>query len=123
MRLRDSSWIAHALAALAMLTVLVAQDVERSRASTSPSAHGRIERPTLRVSPEATRLGRMAPGGTTFGVTTPQRNLTGFIGNPPPSPTPPGFPFGPPGGSWVPAGPSSVSGPEIRFYSPPSFVP
>jgi hypothetical protein len=56
----------------------------------------------------------MAPAGTANGSTTPLTNDTGQVQNPPHSPTPPGFPFGAPGGSYAPAGPSA-SGPTPGF--------
>jgi hypothetical protein len=69
---------------------------------------------TVDVSPQATGQSRLAPAGTANGSTTPLTNDTGQVQNPPASPTPPGFPFGAPGGSYAPAGPSA-SGPTPGF--------
>lgn len=73
---------------------------------------------TLDVSPRATGQSRLAPAGTANGSSTPLTNSTNQITNPPRSPTPPGFPFGAPGGSYAPAGPSA-SGPTPGFRSHP----
>jgi hypothetical protein len=62
------------------------------------------------VSPEATGQDRMSPAGNEHGTSEPQRNATGAVNNPPSSPTPPGFPFGPRGGNYAPVGPPA-SGP------------
>src|SRR6266568_2494700 len=61
-------------------------------------------RTRIDVSPQATGQSRLAPAGTTNGTSTPLSNATGNLPNAPTSPTPPGFPFGLPGGSYAPGG-------------------
>ena len=74
--------------------------------------------PKVDVSPEATGQQRLSPAGNEHGTSEPQRNATGSVPNPPPSPTPPGFPFGPRGSNGNPIGPPS-SGPQVDTSSLP----
>ena len=76
------------------------------------------EPPKVNVSPEATGTDRFSPAGNEHGTSTPQSNKTGSVVNPPESPTPPGFPFGPPGGNLNPAGPPA-SGPQVNMNQLP----
>lgn len=85
-----------------------------SAQAAQPAATTQTSGVRVDVSPRATGQSRLAPAGTTNGSSTPLTNDTSQIQNPPHSPTPPGFPFGAPGGSYAPAGPSA-SGPTPGF--------
>jgi hypothetical protein len=76
------------------------------------------DEPQLDARPRKTGQSALAPAGTTFGSETPLRNVTPPQADPPQSPTPPGFPFGPRGGSWAPAGPGQSGAPYPTGFTP-----
>ena len=99
--------------AVAGVTALAAPAFAKPPPPTKPTKTIKIE-----AAPQQTGMSKLSPAGTTNSSDTPQRNLIPNAVRPQ-SPTPPGFMFAAPGGSWAPGGPP-VSGSVPAFTVTPT---